>query len=149
MISAGWKVLQSLLFITTLASCQTTVSNRQQLRNWPGYANLPSCQQQCISGADTLDIATDGTSIARLSDCRTKECFCGEGESRDYIYSQLPICFAKLRAACQTVGTFNGAVTFIGDYCGFQPVLKVGKVVNHFTAQNLRLMCATRLSQVH
>jgi len=124
-LMAPWTVLK-LAILATLVSAQTHPTLGSQLVSAAGYQGLPNCQQYCIAGrADGRDPATDLVSVVAVSTCETKECFCSEG-NRNNIYQAMEKCVVNSGSDCRDyVGNFNGGVSFIGKFCGFEPNFKV------------------------
>ena len=118
----------SLLFLVFLCGrIQCEVSVLTQLRNIPAYANLPGCQALCIGGSLRVDPATTSYSAGYSTSCKTKDCFCSAGQ-RTWLNTFIWDCMQNSPTSCRATGfenNYNGAMTFLGDWCGFTPVLRV------------------------
>jgi hypothetical protein len=89
----------------------------------PGYEDLTGCQQYCIAGLLSWDVATDYSSWVSDSPCRTQVCLC-RPESQLATESYISECRASYTRACALDTTeYNGAIIWVAGYCGWTPNL--------------------------
>jgi len=127
---------RSLAFLVTVAlaawHCVADLSLRQQMKLLNSYDILAGCEWGCVAGEKcpgaTLGCSADHKSIGYQAESRTlsKERFCSTSE-RQWMYGKLYECMASSQTcAADGVKHFNYAVGFLGGFCGFTPVLRVG-----------------------
>jgi hypothetical protein len=123
MLLLAWIIILS---FASWARVEAEVSVKTQLRNLVSYQDLASCSQLCIAGKLSLDPA-EWHSVAALTGCHTKACFCNDDE-RSWLETNLWDCMQPYTDSCGSPGfehSYNVALEFIADWCGFTPVLKV------------------------
>jgi len=123
--------LLMLLAISAHVYAQVQVTIKTQIRNVESYKSLSICQQLCVAGRIDLDPSTDSKSAAANTGCNkyNKECFCGSGEqtkTSDNLWACMQLSPSSCGPGSSFERNYNAAISWIGNWCGYQPVLKAG-----------------------
>jgi len=109
----------TVFLVVLLAAMAHGLTLHEEIRLAPGYIDLTECQQYCIAGRRSWDIATDYSSWAEWSTCTTKLCICApekQVETERFIVN----CQRGVSSSCaQSATEQTGALRWVAGYCGW------------------------------
>lgn len=111
--------LSAILLAFSSQTVLASIPLRKEVRALDSYQFLPLCQQTCIAGDSNsvYNNVGDWTSVIGATNCETKECFC-VASNQAGIAERVKACLAKT-TKCANPTELNGAMTFLGNWCGF------------------------------